>query len=73
MPDPGFGPEYPPYRGDFALDDVISDHTTLGAVAYSSGPAQHGLVLAPGGIVFIVVLTVFEAGMMQVYGTTHRL
>ena len=46
---------------NFAVDDVIGGQTTLGAVAYSSDPAQpHDLVLtpaAPTSMVCIVVLT----------------
>ena len=42
------GPTTPP--DDFALDDVIGDHTTPGAVAYPPDPAQHGLDLAPVGL-----------------------
>ena len=42
MPDSDFNPAYiPPLPppDNFALDDVISDQMTLGAVAYSSDPA----------------------------------
>ena len=43
VPDSGFNPVYmPPLPppDHFALDDVIGNPTTLGAVAYSSDPAQ---------------------------------
>ena len=43
VPDFGFNPAYTPPLpppDDFALDDVIGDQTTLGAVAYSSDPAR---------------------------------
>ena len=69
MPDPGFDPDYPPSPpDDFALNDVIGDHTTLGAVTYQSDPAQPGLVwdpLGPTSIVYIVVLTVFTEFMIE--------
>jgi len=48
---------------------------TLGAVAYSSDPAQpHDLVLTPVGptsMVYIVVLTVFEEDVTLGYTTVH--
>ena len=50
MPDPGFDPDYAPSLpppDDFEMNDVIGDHTTLGAVAYPPDPAQDGLALAP--------------------------
>ena len=51
---------------NFALDDIIGNQMTLGAVAvaHSSDPAPpYDLVLTPVGpmsMVYIVVLTVFE-------------
>ena len=57
----------PPFTAppdNFALDDIIDNQMTLGAVAYSSDPAPpHDLVLTPMGpmsMVYIVVLTIFE-------------
>jgi len=44
--DSGFNPAYTPPLpppGNFAMEDVIGNQTTLGAVGYSSDPAQHGL------------------------------
>ena len=64
---PAYTPPLPP-PDNFALDNVIGDRTTLCAVAYSSDPAQHGLVLAPVGptsLMYIAVLTVFEEDVMQ--------
>ena len=77
MPDSGFNAAYiPPLPppDNFALDDVIGDQMTLGAVAYSPDPAQDGLVLTPVGptsMVYIVVFTVFEEDVIMGYTTVH--
>ena len=67
-------PPLPP-PDNFALDDIIGNPTTLGAMAYSSDPAQpHGLVLAsvgPTSMVYIVVLITFEEDTALGYTTVH--
>ena len=71
VPDSGFDPDYTPplpSPDDFALNDVIGDHTTLGVAAHPSDPAQHGLVwvpVCPTSLVYIIVLTVFTGFMIE--------
>ena len=78
VPDPGFNPVFmPPLPppDNFAQDDIISNPTTLGAVVYSTDPAQpDDFALAPVGptsMVYIVVLTVFEEDTTLGYTTVH--
>ena len=78
MPDPGFNPVFmPPLPppDNFALDDIIGNPTTLGAVAYSTDPAQpedSGLApVGPMSTVYIVVLTIFEEDMTLGHTTSH--
>ena len=60
---------------NFALNDIIGNPTTFGAVAYSSDPAQPSdRVLTPVGpmsMVYIVVLTIFEEDMTLGHTTLH--
>jgi len=69
-----------PLPVDLAMDDIISNPTTLAwllpdAVANSSNPAQpYDLVLTPMGhtsMVYIVVLTHTEENLMQGHTTVH--
>ena len=60
MPDSGFNPVYmPPLPppDNFALDDIIGNQMTLGAVTYSSDPAlPYDLVLTPVGPMSMVYI-----------------
>ena len=78
VPVPGFKPAYmPPLPPpvNFALDNIIGNKMTLGAVAHSSDPAPpYDLVLTPVGpmsMVYIVVLTMFEYDMTLGHTTLH--
>ena len=78
VPDSCFNPVYMPplpLPDNFALDDVIGNPMTLGAVAYSPDPAQqYDLVSTPMGptsMVYIVVITMFEENLTLGYTTVN--